>query len=98
MSRKRRFRSYQEFWPSYLKEHSKSETKKFHAIGLIAGILFAVYCFIDRRPFWYPFAFIIGYAFSWYSHFFIEGNKPASFRHPIWSFISEFRMAYLWLT
>jgi hypothetical protein len=98
MATKPKFATYQEFWKFYLQEHSKPETKKFHAIGLMVGILFFLFCYIDRRPLWYPFALVFGYSFAWYSHYFIEKNKPATFRYPLWSLISDFRMTYLWLT
>jgi hypothetical protein len=29
---------------------------------------------------------VIGYRFAWFGHFVIEGNKPATFSHPWWSF------------
>jgi hypothetical protein len=28
----------------------------------------------------------------------VEGNKPATFGHPWWSFISDFRMLWLMVT
>jgi hypothetical protein len=48
---------------------------------------------------WYALlAPVVGYAFAWTGHFLVEGNKPATFGHPWWSFISDFRMAWLILT
>jgi hypothetical protein len=35
---------------------------------------------------------ICGYGFAWIGHFFFEKNKPASFKHPLWSFIGDIRM------
>lgn len=33
-----------------------------------------------------------GYACAWVGHFFHEHNKPASFKQPFYSFISDWRM------
>ena len=33
-----------------------------------------------------------GYACAWVGHFFFEKNKPASFKFPLKSFVSDFRM------
>jgi hypothetical protein len=41
---------------------------------------------------------VVAYAFAWTGHFMIEGNKPATFGHPFWSFISDFRMMGLMMT
>ena len=39
-----------------------------------------------------PVGAVFGYACAWYSHFFIEGNKPATFGHPLYSFAADWVM------
>ena len=33
-----------------------------------------------------------GYAFAWVGHFFFEKNRPATFTHPLYSFIGDWVM------
>ena len=35
------------------------------------------------------------YHLAWISHVFLERNRPATFTHPIWSFMGDFRMFVL---
>ena len=37
-------------------------------------------------------ALVSGYAFAWVGHFFFEHNKPATFRHPFYSFAGDWVM------
>lgn len=38
---------------------------------------------------------VVGYAFAWYAHFFVEHNKPATFGHPFYSLAADYRMLFL---
>jgi hypothetical protein len=40
----------------------------------------------------------VGYAFAWFAHFFVEHNKPATFKYPLWSFASDYKMVFYMLT
>lgn len=94
----KRIQTYAEFWPFYLAEHSKPLTKKIHVVGTFVVIGVLIYTVITQRWICLWFAPLAGYSFAWFSHFFVEKNRPATFKYPLWSFISDFRMAYCYLT
>tara|TARA_B110000116_G_C16639056_1_gene492022 strand:+ start:407 stop:715 length:309 start_codon:yes stop_codon:yes gene_type:complete len=87
-----KFNSFKEFYPFYLSQHSKKGTKILHAIGSISVISLTFYCFITKSWIYILFAPLLGYGFAWYSHFFIEKNKPATFKYPVYSFIGDWIM------
>lgn len=90
--------SFEEFWPHYVAEHSKPATRTLHAIGTTAGLACAIALISRRKWKWLPLALIPGYGAAWASHFLIEKNRPATFDHPLWSFMGDYRMIGLMLT
>jgi len=92
------FKSYKEFFAFYLEEHSDSRNRLLHAIGTFLGLAVVVAAFIFRHPIYALTWPIVSYGFAWTGHFLIERNKPATFGHPFWSFISDFQMLWLMLT
>jgi hypothetical protein len=91
-------RTYAEFWPFYLREHSKPQTRGLHYIGSIASVVVLIWAVATQSWWWLLVVPVAGYAFAWFAHFFIEKNKPATFKAPWWSLISDYRMCALWLT
>ena len=94
----RRFRSFSEFWPYYLSEHSRPATRLLHYIGSLAGIAVIVALIALGKWYLFPLAFVPGYAMAWIGHFFVEKNRPATFTYPLWSFIGDWKMLAMMLT
>jgi hypothetical protein len=64
-----------------------------HGIGSVLALI-CIALGITVNPWFFLAAPVIGYAFAWTSHFFIEHNKPATFGHPFWSLAADYVM--LW--
>jgi hypothetical protein len=92
------FASYDDFFTFYLHEHSDARNRAMHAAGTLLGLGTAIAAFVLGHP-WYALLWpVVSYGFAWTGHFLIEGNKPATFGHPFWSLISDFRMLGLMFT
>lgn len=91
------FRSLEEFWPFYVSQHSKPSTRRWHFVGTLTSMVFLL-CSLFFS-WWFLFLVpLFGYGCAWYSHFFVEGNVPATFGHPFWSLCCDYKMFGLMLT
>ncbi len=91
-------KTFQDFWPYYVREHSRPLTRILHATGTIASTILFVELLLTGNWLMLPAALVVGYAFAWASHFFVEHNRPATFKHPLWSFAADYKMVALMLT
>jgi hypothetical protein len=87
-----RFASVREFYPVYLAEHANRTCRRLHVVGSTLAIACVVALVITRNAWWIAAALACGYGFAWVGHFFFERNKPATFRHPVYSFAGDWVM------
>ena len=90
--------TYGEFWPTYLNAHRDPRSRAVHYAGTAAAVaLLALAAFeLDWR--FLIAAPVAGYAPAWFGHAVFEHNRPATFGHPAWSLVSDFRMLGLFLS
>ena len=86
--------SFADFWPFYVRAHSKPRTRVLHAIGSVLAIV--LLCVAFATSLYVLIAVpLVGYAFAWYAHFRVEHNRPATFGHPFYSLFADYRMLFL---
>lgn len=86
------FRSFSEFYPFYLNEHSNRLCRRLHFIGssLVIAVLLATLWSGQLRWLWLiPLA---GYGCAWIGHYGFEKNRPATFKHPLYSLLGDWVM------
>ncbi len=86
--------NYSEFYRFYLKEHSNPINRLLHVIGTSIVLALVLTAIIHFNPYWLIFVPISGYGFAWIGHFIFEKNQPATFKYPLWSLKSDFKMYF----
>lgn len=92
MSQPAEYRNMEQFYPYYLQEHSDRTCRRLHFVGTSFAIGFIVLAIRSGNAGWWLAALGSGYAFAWVGHFFFEKNRPATFRHPFYSFAGDWVM------
>jgi hypothetical protein len=93
-----RYQSFAEFYPFYLSEHSRRETRRIHFVGSALALLCLLWALLSGEARWFLAAVICGYAFAWFGHFFFEKNRPATFKYPLYSLMGDWKMFWQILT
>jgi len=90
----KRIETYAAFYRFYLTEHQNKTSRILHFTGtLLVFVLAFLAVYLGRSSLWW-FVPLVGYGFAWVGHYFFEKNKPATFKYPFWSLISDFRMFF----
>jgi hypothetical protein len=86
------FANFAEFYPFYLNEHRNTVSRRLHFVGSLGVIGCLAMALATGDWLWLPAAVICGYGFAWVGHFFFEKNRPATFRHPLYSLMGDWVM------
>ena len=87
-----RFRTFAEFYPFYLSEHSNRVSRRLHFVGTSVAIALLVAALVTQMWWLAAVALVQGYAFAWVGHFFLEHNRPATFKYPTFSLMGDWRL------
>jgi hypothetical protein len=72
----RLYTSFAEFWPYYLREHSRPRTRMLHYIGTTLVVALAIAALLSGRWLLLLALPLAGYFFAWIAHFTVEKNAP----------------------
>ncbi|AAN70083.1 DUF962 domain-containing protein [Pseudomonas putida] len=86
------FRSFAEFYPYYLGEHSNPTCRRLHFVGTSLVIALLAYTIGSGKWLLLLAVPVFGYGFAWVGHFFFEKNRPATFTYPLYSLAGDFVM------
>lgn len=86
------FKNFADFYPYYLREHSNLVCRKLHFLGTCAVISLLLLFFFTGKTVLLALLPIMGYGFAWAGHFIFEKNRPATFKHPFYSLMGDFKM------
>jgi hypothetical protein len=90
---KKEFDSFKAFYPFYLSEHQNSTSRRLHVMGTTGVLLILLFAILSQR--WTLLLLllpILGYGFAWAGHYIFEKNRPATFKHPLYSLMGDFVM------
>ena len=94
MALKKKYKTFREFYPYYLSEHTNPTCRILHFIGTTIVLTALLTALITRNAWWLVATPLAGYGFAWIGHFFFEKNRPATFTYPLYSFASDWVMYF----
>ena len=83
-----------DFYQFYLSQHQNPICRRLHFFGTIVALIFLLSSFVTQKWSLLFGALFGGYGPAWVGHFFFEKNRPATFKYPLQSFFSDFRLFY----
>jgi len=86
------FSSFSRFYPFYLREHSNRQCRRLHFIGSSLVIVALLLALLSGNGNWLWLMPVAGYGCAWIGHYVFEKNRPATFKHPLYSLLGDWVM------
>ncbi|MGB3461607.1 DUF962 domain-containing protein [Rhodanobacter lindaniclasticus] len=86
------FRNFAEFYPFYLGEHANRSCRRMHFIGSTLVLAALALALVTGQWRWLWLMPVAGYGFAWLGHYVFEKNRPATFKHPLYSLAGDWVM------
>ena len=90
----RRYVSFAEFYPFYIREHANPTCRRIHVVGSGLVLVVLALAITTLNPWWLLAMPLVSYGFAWVGHFVFEKNRPATFKYPLWSLMGDWRMFF----
>ena len=87
-----KFETFEDFWPFYVGEHKLPLNRALHYAGTTMAVGTVTAAVVTFNPLWLLATPVVGYGAAWFGHFVLEGNRPATLKHPFYSIRGDFRM------
>ncbi|BCV64597.1 DUF962 domain-containing protein [Shewanella algae] len=87
-----KYKSFAEFYPFYLSQHSDPVCRGLHYLGSTLVLLILLCSLLSGQFVWLLALPVVGYGFAWIGHFGFEHNKPATFQYPVYSLMADWVM------
>jgi hypothetical protein len=78
--------------PVYLDEHRNGPCRRLHLLGASLGLACLALAFRKGNPWWVLVGPQCGYGRVRVGHYVFENNRPATFTHPLHSFVGDWAM------
>ena len=92
MSTQDRYKTFADFYPFYLAEHTNPVSRRLHFAGTSFAVVLVLAALATQIWWLLLVALVQGYAFAWVGHYFFEHNKPATFSYPLFSFMGDWKL------
>lgn len=86
------YRRFSEFYPFYLSEHANRTCRRLHFVGTTLVLLTLATATVSGQYRWLWLMPVFGYGFAWAGHYVFGKNRPATFKHPLYSFAGDWVM------